>query len=314
MALVLVIDDDQAICDAVAVVVRRIGHEARCASTFTQGLDESRRREFALVLVDVQLPDGSGLDLLPRLREKLPCPEVIIMTSHGDPDGAELAIRNGAWDYIQKPSALENISLALTRALQYQEEKLKRAVPVPLMRDMIIGNSLPINECLDLVALAGRVRDGRLLPVVRKIDGGRAIALRPDRPRLRGAARPGRASHLRQPQGGAGGHAALRHMRAIPVACQAVPLLQYVGFLFLMGAFCLSRDSGEEKVFLCELCPGLDAAFSHTLYLLRYTVWGSSSSRFAFSSKPFKRPFCVLPDRPYFERPMDNLALVYEIR
>jgi two-component system NtrC family response regulator len=154
VALVLVIDDDRAVCDAIAVVVRQIGHEVRCASTFREGLKESRLREFALVLVDVQLPDGSGLDLLPRLREKLPCPEVIIMTGHGDPDGAELAIRNGAWDYIQKPSALENISLALTRALQYQEEKLKRAVPVPLMRDMIIGNSLPIKECLDLVALA----------------------------------------------------------------------------------------------------------------------------------------------------------------
>jgi two-component system, NtrC family, response regulator len=154
VALVLVIDDDRTICDAIAEVVHQIGHEARCASTYREGLEESRLREFALVLVDVQLPDGNGLDLLPRLREKLPPPEVIIMTGHGDPDGAELAIRNGAWDYIQKPSALENISLALTRALQYQEEKLKRAVPVPLMREMIIGNSLPIKECLDLVALA----------------------------------------------------------------------------------------------------------------------------------------------------------------
>jgi two-component system, NtrC family, response regulator len=154
MSLVLVIDDDRTVCDAIAVVVRQIGHEVRCASSFSQGLEESRRREFALVLVDVQLPDGNGLDLLPRLREKLPSPEVIIMTGHGDPDGAELAIRNGAWDYIQKPSALENISLALTRALQYQEEKLKRAVPLPLMRDMIIGNSPAIKECLNLVALA----------------------------------------------------------------------------------------------------------------------------------------------------------------
>ncbi len=154
MALVLIIDDDRTICDAIAEVVQHIGHEARCASTYRDGLEESRLREFALVLVDVQLPDGNGLDLLPRLREKLPSPEVIIMTGHGDPDGAELAIRNGAWDYIQKPSALENISLALTRALQYQEEKLKKAVPVPLMRDMIIGNSLPLKECLNLVALA----------------------------------------------------------------------------------------------------------------------------------------------------------------
>ncbi len=154
MSLVLVIDDDRTVCDIIVREVQRIGNEVHCAYSFSQGLEEFRRREFALVLVDVQLPDGNGLDLLPRLREKLPGPEVIIMASHGDPDGAELAIRNGAWDYIQKPSALGNISLALTRALQYQEEKLKRAVPVPLMRDMIIGSSLPIKECLNLVALA----------------------------------------------------------------------------------------------------------------------------------------------------------------
>ncbi len=125
MSLVLVIDDDRTVCDIIVREVQRIGNEVHCAYSFSQGLEEFRRREFALVLVDVQLPDGNGLDLLPRLREKLPGPEVIIMASHGDPDGAELAIRNGAWDYIQKPSALGNISLALTRALQYQEEKLK---------------------------------------------------------------------------------------------------------------------------------------------------------------------------------------------
>jgi two-component system NtrC family response regulator len=151
---VLVIDDDRAVCDAIAAAVRRIGYEVRCAFSFRDGLKEARSCDFAVVLVDVQLPDGSGLDLLRRLRQKIPCPEVIIMTGRGDPDGAELAIKNGAWDYIEKPSALENIALPLTRALQYQEEKKKRGVPVALIREGIIGNSLAIKESLDLVAQA----------------------------------------------------------------------------------------------------------------------------------------------------------------
>ena len=76
------------------------------------------------------------------------------MTGHGDPDGAELAIRNGAWDYIQKPSALKTIELSLTRALQYQAEKNKRTMHAPLIRGGIVGNSPAINECLDLVSQA----------------------------------------------------------------------------------------------------------------------------------------------------------------
>jgi two-component system, NtrC family, response regulator len=154
MALVLVVDDDRMVCETIVEEVRRIGQEAHCATTFREGLALSQQKVFALVLVDVQLPDGNGLDLLPLLREKIPAPEVIIMTGTGDADGAELAIRNGAWDYIQKPFTPENISLALTRALQYQEEKLKRTVPVPLMRETIIGNSAATIECLELVALA----------------------------------------------------------------------------------------------------------------------------------------------------------------
>jgi DNA-binding response OmpR family regulator len=60
VALVLVIDDDRTICEAIAVVVHQIGHEVRCASTFSQGLEESRSREFAVVLVMCSCPTETG--------------------------------------------------------------------------------------------------------------------------------------------------------------------------------------------------------------------------------------------------------------
>jgi two-component system NtrC family response regulator len=154
MANVLVIDDDQETCDTIADVVRRIGHEATCAPSFRDGLAASRSGAYAVALVDVDLPDGSGLDLLPLLRQNLPCPEVIIMTGSGDPDGAELAIKAGAWDYIRKPDALNEIVLPLTRALQYQEEKRSRGAPVALKRAGIIGRSAALDDCLNLVAQA----------------------------------------------------------------------------------------------------------------------------------------------------------------
>jgi two-component system NtrC family response regulator len=112
---------------------------------------------FDVVFLDVRLPDGNGLEVLPKI-DALPArPEVIIMTGYGDPNGAELAIKSGAWDYIEKSSSVKEITLSLERALQYRQQKTavtkSRAVAV-LKRSQIIGNSPKLNACLDLVAQA----------------------------------------------------------------------------------------------------------------------------------------------------------------
>ena len=57
-----------------------------------------------MVLLDIRLPDGNGLDALPEIRRGEDPPEVIILTGLGDPDGAEMAISGGAWDYLVKPA------------------------------------------------------------------------------------------------------------------------------------------------------------------------------------------------------------------
>ena len=59
-------------------------------------------KAYDLVLLDVQLPDGNGLDVLPVIRQAPSSPEVIVITGVAHPDGAEVAIRYGAWDYVEK--------------------------------------------------------------------------------------------------------------------------------------------------------------------------------------------------------------------
>ncbi len=82
-------------------------------------------------------------------------PEVIIMTGAGDPEGAEIAIRNGAWDYVQKPLSPEKVVLPLKRVLQYRDGLKASPKPaVVLKRESIIGESPAIKACLDLVAQA----------------------------------------------------------------------------------------------------------------------------------------------------------------
>jgi two-component system NtrC family response regulator len=154
MARILIVDDDDEICDAIANVVERLEHEPVMARTFADGLDAASSADVDVALVDVRLPDGDGLQLLPRLREQPSRPEVIIMTGFGDADGAELAIKNGAWDYVEKPFSVKKLRLALKRALQYQQEKTSRRTPISLERGGIIGDSPALRGALDLMAKA----------------------------------------------------------------------------------------------------------------------------------------------------------------
>ncbi|MBN1547041.1 MAG: sigma-54-dependent Fis family transcriptional regulator [Syntrophaceae bacterium] len=154
MANVLIIDDDKWMCDMLFKQVEKMGHVPKYALTLKDGLKEISKENFDVVFLDVGLPDGNGLDVLSRIRENSSSPEVIIITGDGNPDGAELAITNGAWDYIEKPSSVKDLMLPLKRVLQYREEKKPNKPPVVLKRDAIIGSSLQMKRCLELLAQA----------------------------------------------------------------------------------------------------------------------------------------------------------------
>ncbi len=157
MAKILIIDDDDLMCTTLANLVQRSGHEAACATSLHDGHQQAAAHLFDVVFLDVHLPDGNGLDLLPRIEALSSAPEVIIITGFGDPNGAELAIRSGAWDYIEKSSSAKQISLALERALQYRYEKQavgRQSQVAALKRQNIVGDSLRLQACLDMIAQA----------------------------------------------------------------------------------------------------------------------------------------------------------------
>ncbi|MBI5602024.1 MAG: sigma-54-dependent Fis family transcriptional regulator [Deltaproteobacteria bacterium] len=154
MARILIIDDEKQVCKMFSLLVRKMGHKAVSACSLNEGLKEVSSRTFDLVLLDIRLPDGNGLEALPKIREAPSSPEVIIITGLGDPDGAQLAIKNGAWDYIEKPSSLEKMTLPITRALQYRAEKKGPHDIKVLKREGIIGDSPLMQSCLDLLAQA----------------------------------------------------------------------------------------------------------------------------------------------------------------
>jgi len=155
MARVLIVDDDPDTSELLRELVRRVGHEAACAHTLARGMEEVLAAPYDVVFLDVRLPDGNGLDLLPRIRETPSSPEVIIITGYGDADGAELAVKSGAWDYVQKPFMAQTILLPLKRVFQYRENLREcRKQAVTLKFDGLVGTSAPMRACLDQVAQA----------------------------------------------------------------------------------------------------------------------------------------------------------------
>lgn len=152
---ILIIDDDTSLTHMLAGQMEDAGHNADTANSLTEGLKRIESTAYDVVLLDVQLPDGSGLEYLKHFKNAICDPEVIIITGHGEADGAEKAILSGAWSYIEKPHIIKELSLHLTRALQFRKEKMKvNEVPVSLKRDRIIGTSQPLKRCLDQVARA----------------------------------------------------------------------------------------------------------------------------------------------------------------
>ena len=160
---ILIIDDDKGVCFTLSQMVKQEGHDVTTKHTKKEGIGELFSIEYDIVFLDVRLPDGNGLDVLPKLLGAPSKPEIIIMTGHGDPDGAELAIKHGAWDYIKKPSPIEKMRLPFLRALQYRKKKTKQQILTHLKRESICGNSPELNRCLNLVGKAANSESSVLL-------------------------------------------------------------------------------------------------------------------------------------------------------
>ena len=163
MAEILIVDDDEGMRHLFSVLVKQLGHEVFCASSLAAGLQAASSTLFDVVFLDVNLPDGNGLAVLPKFKASSSDPEIIIITGYGDPDGAELAIRSGAWEYIEKGTGLSEIKLRLIRALEYRAERRKFESPMVLNREGIIGNSPGIRKCIDLIAQAAMCDVGVLI-------------------------------------------------------------------------------------------------------------------------------------------------------
>ena len=155
MNKVLIIDDEKQLRELLARIIGLEGYEVLQAEDCASGLKKLEKFAPEVVLCDVKLPDGNGVDMVLRIKEQAPETEVILLTAYGNiPDGVQ-AIKNGAFDYITKGDDNNKILPLLSRAMEKagtrkQSEKIERQNESGLSFDTIIGSSRLMKEAVDL--------------------------------------------------------------------------------------------------------------------------------------------------------------------
>src|SRR5688500_15445435 len=120
---ILVIDDEASVAEALSLVLGERGHKVESAKNADEADALLASRPFDLVFTDLRLPDGSGIDLLTRIKADSPETEVILMTAHGSLDLTIEAIKRGAFYYLEKPFTPEQALVLAARALQFHDVK-----------------------------------------------------------------------------------------------------------------------------------------------------------------------------------------------
>jgi DNA-binding NtrC family response regulator len=118
MTSILIVDDDETVRETLADYFDSLGYVVRSAATATAGRQAAAEHAPDVVLVDLRLPDASGLTLLEALRADDPELGVIVLTGHADVPTAVRAMQQGALDFLEKPVDLDTLAVAVTRAAE----------------------------------------------------------------------------------------------------------------------------------------------------------------------------------------------------
>jgi len=122
---VLVVDDEESIRNALSRFLTGQGFEVSLASTGEEALEILRRRKITCMLLDVNLPGLSGIDLVPRVMEAEPDIALLMLTAVNDATAAALCMQRGALDYLTKPIDLDVLSRAIQRALARRHTRIE---------------------------------------------------------------------------------------------------------------------------------------------------------------------------------------------
>ncbi len=160
---VLIIDDERPVLMTLEALLKRHGYHVDTAPTAAQGLKLLKSKSPTLVLLDLRLPDADGLEMLDRIKSEVPKVQVIILTAHDSLHNAIESIKRGAYHFISKPYAPEELLSLVEKALEKQfllrkteelrekTEQLEKRLEIAEARPTPIFKSKPMQEIEELI-------------------------------------------------------------------------------------------------------------------------------------------------------------------
>ncbi|GAB4366307.1 MAG: sigma-54 dependent transcriptional regulator [Calditrichia bacterium] len=153
---ILIVDDEVDALNAIKIGLQDNNYQLFTATSKHQALDIINRESIDIAVTDLKLKDGTGLDILNYIQKNCPQISVIIMTAYGTVDTAIQAIRGGAYDYLQKPFRMADLTRLIDRLsenirLRKENENLRRRLDSAFPALQLVGNSSAFRHILELV-------------------------------------------------------------------------------------------------------------------------------------------------------------------
>ncbi|MGH7782354.1 MAG: sigma-54-dependent transcriptional regulator, partial [Candidatus Binatia bacterium] len=149
---VLVVDDDSDICEVISDRLELLGYRVVTATGGKQGLELLTHQSPQLVLLDIEMPDMNGLEVLREIKRREHDVTVVMITAYGTIERAVQAMKEGAYDFIPKPFEPDHIALVVEKAFERAKLKIEVKVlgeEVDERHRMVVGQSEQINHAID---------------------------------------------------------------------------------------------------------------------------------------------------------------------
>jgi two-component system response regulator PilR (NtrC family) len=149
---VLVVDDEEDIRELIELSLVRMGLGVDAAGSVKEAVKLISERQYRLCLTDMRLPDGEGLDVVKYINEHCADLPVAVITAHGSMDNAVSALKAGAFDYLSKPVALDQLRALVKSALEVPKPQLKDSKPAA----QITGESVVMQQVRAMIERLAR--------------------------------------------------------------------------------------------------------------------------------------------------------------